>query len=285
MSRVSEKVILSCIDGSSVSEAVCDYSAWIAGITGRELKLLHILEHQTVPAISDFSGAIGLGSQEELLDELTQVEQARNRLLIKKGQLILDAAKQRVMDSGIKSVQVNQRHGTLVESLVELEDQVRLLVVGIRGKEHDSDESAIGNQLESIIRSLHQPILVVNTSFSKPKKIMLAYDASPACKKALQMVAESQLFKQVDCHLVHVGDKAEIMLKEASQVLIDAGVKTHSAQLDGEVKQALIQYQADNQIDLTVMGAFSHSRFRNFLVGSFTAKMLMATQKPLLLLR
>lgn len=280
-----EQIILSCIDGSSVSEAVCDYSAWVAKHTLRPLRLLHIVEHQSEPVISDFSGAIGLGSQETLLNELTEIEQERNRLLIKKGQLILDAAKQRVIKAGIDSPQVNQRHGSLVESLVELEEKVRLLVVGIRGKEHEQDESAIGNQLESIIRSLHQPILVVNTNYSEPKKIMLAYDASPACKKALGMIAESRLFKNITCHIVHVGEKAEAMLDEACQILKHSGVESETAQLQGKVEDVLIQYQFDNDIDLIVMGAFSHNRFRDFLLGSFTAKMLSVTNRPLLLLR
>ena len=54
-----QNFVLCCIDGSSVTEAVCDYS-----------------------------GAIGLGSSEELLNELTEIEQTRSRLLIKQGQLI-----------------------------------------------------------------------------------------------------------------------------------------------------------------------------------------------------
>ncbi|PKM01288.1 MAG: universal stress protein UspA, partial [Gammaproteobacteria bacterium HGW-Gammaproteobacteria-7] len=40
-----------------------------------------------------------------------------------------------------------------------------------------------------------------------------------------------------------------------------------------------------HDIDLTLMGAFSHSRIRGFLVGSFTAKMMAKTQRPLQLLR
>ena len=43
--------------------------------------------------------------------------------------------------------------------------------------------------------------------------------------------------------------------------------------------------QIENDIELTLMGAFSHNRFRDLLLGSFTAKMLAATNRPLLLLR
>jgi len=47
----------------------------------------------------------------------------------------------------------------------------------------------------------------------------------------------------------------------------------------------LCDYQAQHEIDMTVMGAFSHTRFHDWLLGSFTEKMLTQSPKPLLLLR
>ena len=288
---ISGKLVLACIDGSSVSESVCDYSAWIAKLTGRSLKLIHTIEQNHNPAVSDYSGAIGLGSQQDLLDELTEVEQSRSSLLIKKGQLMLNAAKQRAINAGVNDVETYQHHGSLAESLVELEEDIRVMVIGIRGVHHDADkekqtrEEGIGHQLESVIRSMHRPMLVVNKEFSQPKTAMLAYDGSDSCKKALQMMASSKLFKNISCHIVNVGTDGENMLTSAAKLLQDAGIKVVSNQIAGRVDVALAKYQIENGIDLTVMGAFSHNRFRDFLLGSFTQKMLSNTNKPLLLLR
>ncbi|NPZ02087.1 universal stress protein, partial [Pseudomonas aeruginosa] len=44
-------------------------------------------------------------------------------------------------------------------------------------------------------------------------------------------------------------------------------------------------YQKEHGIDLLVMGAYGHSRIRQFLVGSTTTSMLRTTISPLLLLR
>jgi len=279
------ETVLACIDGSSVSEAVCDYASWIASTIERPLKLIHAIEQNHNPAVSDYTGSIGLGSQQELLVELTEVEQSRSSLLIKKGQLMLNAAKQRVLDFGVDSVETYQHHGSLTESLVELEDDIRVMVIGIRGKLHDNKKDGIGHQLESVLRAMHKPIFVVNTEFKQPKNAMLAYDGSASCKKAVQMVASSQLFKNIPCHLVHVGHNGEQILGEATKTLIDAGVEVVSVQLNGQADEALANYQLEKDIDLTLMGAFSHNRFRNFLLGSFTAKMLAATNRPLLFLR
>ena len=69
-------LVLACIDGSSLTEAVCDYVAWIAQRVDAPLKLLHMIDHHhEVAAFSDLSGNIGLDSQERLLEELTTVEQ------------------------------------------------------------------------------------------------------------------------------------------------------------------------------------------------------------------
>lgn len=280
----SRTVVVSCIDGSSVREAVCDYACWIVQKVGAPLKLLHTIEHQRGAPVSDYSGAIGLGSREDLLDELTEVEQSRSRLLIEKGQLMLKAAQARAREAGVESTELCQRHGSLSESLIELEDQTRVLVLGIRGEHHEK-QAGISAQLESIIRSLHRPILVVNKAFTEPKTIMLAYDGSEACKKALDMVASSEVFKDLPCHVVHVGEHGESMLGEAKKTLEAAGVDVTSAVLQGKVEEALAHYQAEKSIDLMLMGAFSHSRFRGLLWGSFTERMLKKTNKPLLLLR
>ena len=279
------RVVLACIDGSSVSKSVCDYASWISSTVSRPLKLIHTIEQNHNAAVSDYTGAIGLGSQQELLKELTEVEQSRASLLIKKGQLMLNAAKERVVENGIETVETYQHHGSLAESLVELEDDIRVMVIGIRGKQHEEQNKGIGHQIESVIRSMHKPILVVNKEYTEPKNAMLAYDGSAACKKALHMVASSRLFRDMPCHIVHVGSDGEELLLEAVKVLQQAGIEVSSVQLQGPVEEVLVNYQLENDIDLTLMGAFSHNRFRDFLLGSFTAKMLQATNRPLLLLR
>lgn len=301
-------MVLSCIDGASFSEAVCDYSTWIAKTVDAPLTFLHTIENRQLPPVADLSGSIGLGASEDLLNELTEIEQSRGKLLIKKGHLMLQAAKQKAADGGVADANIRQRHGSLTEALIELEDNIRVLVVGIRGEQHEKESagdgavsgvdsgvslgagSGVGEQLETIVRSLHKPILVVNKPFSLPERIMLAYDGSDAAKKALQMVISSPLFKTTECHLVHVANddnekNNDLILNEAKEKFSTAGISVVAVSLTGKIEEVLASYQSANDIDLTVMGAFSHNRVRDFLLGSFTAKMMEVTQRPLLLLR
>ena len=55
--------------------------------------------------------------------------------------------------------------------------------------------------------------------------------------------------------------------------------------LAGDVQDVLLGCRRELDADLIVMGAYGHSRIRQFLVGSITTAMLQRTDCPLLLLR
>ncbi len=287
--KQTQQLVLACIDGSTISTAVCDYAAWIAQRVDAPLKLLHTIEHQDTPVTSDLTGNIGLGSQEHLLEDLTQLEQQRSKILMQQGKLMLQAAKERVQQAGIPEPMTAQRHGSVTESLIDLENDIRVLILGVRGEGHDQQQEKISSHLEMMVRAIHRPILVVNDEFKIPKTIMLAYDGSEAAEKAVDMVANSPLYNGLICHLVCVNKNianAEGLLLQASNKLKKASnLSLITASLTGKADQELCAYQKQHDIDLTIMGSFSHTRLREMLLGSFTVKMLVHTRKPLLLLR
>ncbi len=283
-------LVLAGIDGSSLTNAVCDYAAWIASRVEAPLKLLHTIDHHPETAVStDLTGNIGVDTRDHLLEDIIELDQQRSKLRLQQGKQILQAARERVMQAGILDPITNQRHGSLVESLIELENDLRVLVIGVRGKVHENQLGKIGAKLESIIRSLHKPILVVNAEFKVPEHIMIAYDDSQAAEKAVDMVANSPLYKGLTCHLLCVGKDEVVMekrLKAAADKLVNAGnIEVIAKTLPGKPEQVLCDYQEQHSIDMTVMGAFSHTRMHDWLLGSFTVKMLTHSHKPLLLLR
>ncbi len=284
-----KQMVLACIDGSTLRDAVCDYAAWIAQRIDVPLKLLHTIDHHHETAMTtDLSGNIGLDSRDHLLEEFTNLEHEHSKLRLHEGKLILQAAKNRVMQNNTAEPLTCLQHGSLIESLVELEDSIRVLVVGARGKVHENHSDQIGAKLESMIRSLHRPILVAYETFKEPKRILIAYDGGEAAEKALELVAAGFLYDGLICHLVCVNkkDSADNLLNTAATKISAAGsIDIVCASLQGKTEEALCDYQRQHKIDLTVMGAFSHSRIHDLLLGSITAKMLLNTHSPLLLLR
>jgi nucleotide-binding universal stress UspA family protein len=278
--------VYACIDDSTIAPAVCDYAAWASLRLDAALQLLHVLDKKEFPKPVDMSGQIGLGSREDLLNELTALDEKRGKIALSLGQSLLESAKARVQDAGVTDVVYRQRHGDLVDSLITLEDEIRLLVLG----KHDSSGSDhISSHLERVVRSMHKPMLVVADSFTAPSSIMIAYDGSDTTKKVVSMVARSALFKGLDCHVVMVGTataKMQADLDWAKTTLQANQLQLTTAIISGDVMPALCDYRDTQHIGMLVMGAYGHSKIRQFLVGSTTTRMLQHKSRvPLLLLR
>ena len=280
------KNIIACIDGSPMTLATCEASAWVASKINAPLILLHALDKTTRPVVSELSGQIGLGSQEELLNELAKLDEARSKVALKHGKQLLEEAAEWVMNKGISHVEQLQRHGSLLESLIDLENELRVLVIGKLGEEQDSNKT-IGSQLESVIRSIKSHTLVVNAPFSIPTSYLIAFDGSPTSEKLIEKAINTPLLLGLDCHLVMVDDFAEknAAFEKAAIKLKNAGLSVHEDILSGSVDDALLKYQKDHQIGMMVMGAYGHSTLRQFFLGSNTTKVLIKSEVPLLLIR
>jgi len=278
--------VVSCIDGSAISTAVCDAGAWASQRLNAPLKLLHVLDKSAFPVTGNFSGNIGPDARDHLLQELTALDEQRSRLALEHGKHVLDQAEQRASEDGAVSISKQQRHGSLMESLLELQPQIRILVMGRLGEDHDVSAHTLGSQVESVVRALHRPILVTVGAFTPPRSFMLAYDASATAQKALEMIATSPLLQGLSGHLVMVGEDSEERRRQLAQAAERlAGFELATALLDGEVQPALSAYQLEHDIELMVMGAYGHSRIRQFFVGGNTSRMIGMSDIPLLLLR
>lgn len=280
--------VIACIDDSRYAEAVCDYAAWSSRRMGAPLSLLHVLDEPHGEGHKNLSGSIGFGAQEALLQELAELDAKRAKLAMEQGKLMLNAARERVENAGVAQPEVRQRHGQLIETLKDLEAETRMLVVGKRGADTASAHGHIGSHLESIIRSLHKPILIAQQSFTPPKSVMLAFDGSATTRKGVDMVAASPLFRGLPVHLVMVGEDSEAnreQLNAAQTLLVNAGFVAPASIIPGEPETALAEYEDREGIDLLIMGAYGHSRIRQLIVGSTTTAMICKTRISLMVLR
>lgn len=282
------KQVLACVDGSAFSASVAEHAAWAALRLDAPLTLLHFLDHKHAIGPVDLSGAIGLGSQEVLLNELAELDAQVGRAAMARGRLVLAAAKERVVAQGVAEPMSRQLHGNVVDNLTELEDSIRLLVLGKRGATAHLTADHLGSNLERVIRAMHCPILVVPPAFAAPTKVLIAFDGSETIKEGVRMVAGSTLLAGATLTVAQMGepDAAHRTAQdEAVTLLRAAGLDTVGVVVPGPVDTALHTYQEAEGFDMLVMGAYGHSRIRHLLVGSTTTAMIRATEVPLLLLR
>jgi len=280
--------VIACIDGSSLSEYVTSASVWAAKQLSCPLILLHSLEKDESRTEEDLSGSIGFGSREHLLDELVELDAKRAKLALEHGKMILDNAKSYALQAGAKQVSQLQRHGDLVESLAELEEDTRLIVLGRLGDHHTMNAHTIGSHIERVARSQHRPILISIGEFTPPKNFMIAYDGREAADNAIARIAKSPLLLGLKCHLVMAGDDTpgrKEKLEAAQAMLEEEGFQVTASIQSGKIYPVLTQYRDDHNIDLMAMGAYAHSKVRQFFVGSNTSKMIIESNIPLLILR
>jgi nucleotide-binding universal stress UspA family protein len=283
-----EKAIFACVDGSKFSNSVCEYGIEISKTTQIPLKLLNTIEHSHKSNKVDFSGNLGLGEKDELLEELSNEDEKESKALINNGKELLNTLKQKANDAGLRSVITSQRHGKLYDNLLELQVKVRLLIIGLRGKDSQGN-NIVGEQIEEILRNIEVPTLLVNQEFRPINKLMMAYDGSTSSIKALQSIVKSPLFKQdVRRYIVNVCNderKSRMLLAQAAELLHDTKLNIELVSIKGEPLNELLKFQSEHDIDAIVMGAFSQGKIRSAIFGSFTSKMIQNSSKPLILIR
>ena len=123
--------VYACIDGRSNTTAVIDWAIWSAQRLDAPLAFVHVLErHPERAAVSDYSGAIGLGAQDSLLHELSEIDAQRGKLAQEAGRRLLIAARERAEAANLTRLDGRLRHGELVDTVQEIETDARLFVLG-----------------------------------------------------------------------------------------------------------------------------------------------------------
>ncbi len=276
--------VLVCLDGSNLSKAVCDYGIDIAKKLNLPLVLLNVIEHSHISKKVNLSGNIGLGSKDDLLEELANEEMNESKQLIAKGKAVLKEMEEYVKSQNLTNYTTLQKHGTLYETLDELSSDLRIAIIGLKGE----SSSNIGSHIEELIRTLNIPILLVNKEFTPIQSILMAYDGSEYANKAIKIAKQNPIFPNTKRYIANVNKDTNIsnkLLNEAKQLFVNANIDVETASLSGDSVEALLQYQKENNLNIIAMGAYSHNRFKSAIFGSFTTNMILKSKVPLLLFR
>lgn len=285
-----ENKILACVDQSHYAEHVADYAAWVAKRMEMPLEFLHILDRHPERARhnQDHSGAIGFNAQKELLTKLSKEDEDFSKQARESGRLFLNRLRERAIVAGVEAPDVRQRHGGLVDTLIEQEEGVRMFILGRRGKSAAATQRDLGRNVEHVVRSLHRPILTVTDDFKPPQQIMIAFDGGSVSRKGVELIAGCPLFTGLPIHVITSGEIGRGLRKQlawAKTILETAGFATHTALLSGDPETVIASQVKERSIDMLIMGSYTHSPLRSWLFGSTTNDLLRASTIPTLLLR
>ncbi|MGU9979473.1 universal stress protein [Phreatobacter sp. HK31-P] len=281
--------VLSCLDGSVYADSVTDHAAWAALSLKASVELLHVLGRRDVStAAPDLSGSIAADAQQHLLAELAALDADRAKLVQKRGRLILDAARERLVAAGVADVTISLRHGDLLEAITEREPDAALVVIGKRGEAADFASLHLGSNLERVVRSTHKPILVASRAFRPIHRILIAFDGGPSALKAVDHVSRSPLFAGLAVDIVMAGAPSPENQRKLDNAVaqLKAGGLQATARVElGQADAVIAGIVGKDGIDLLVMGAYGHSRIRNLIIGSTTTEMIRSCKIPVVLFR
>jgi len=237
---------------------------------------------------TDMSGALRLGARTKLLEELSALDEQRNKLAQAKGHAILEDAKAILEQDGVPSVNLRLRKGDLLEAVQSVEDGIRAITIGKRGEASGFASGHLGSNLERIVRSSKVPVFVASRAFKPIKKVLVAYDGSASAKVAIERMADSAVFADLDLTVLCVGQdeaKSQATAEEAVAKLQRADVTATPRTATGEPGEVLSSLVTSDSFDLLVMGAYGHSRIRSLIIGSTTTAMIQQVKIPVLLYR
>lgn len=281
------RTIIACFDDQARADcAIGDYAAWAARQIEAPLCLLHVLEQRAMTH-EDYSGQIGLGTRERMLEERTEEEGQAARQAREEGRRMLEALKARLTDDTL-TPEVQQRHGALAPTLRVACTSEDLLVLGRCGRDHNHGDgsASLGVHLEDLAQHLDIPMLIAPAHFQMPARAMVALDGSERGLEQLSRLVQRGWLRGLETHVVHVGEPADATPAErGAELLKAAGLDARAVSLEGDARRKLPAYAREHEIDLVAMGAYGHSSLRRFLMGSTTHTLLEAMPSAVLLMR
>jgi len=78
---------------------------------------------------------------------------------------------------------------------------------------------------------------------------------------------------------------AEVHLHEAVEQAKGRGLTPRGQLLKGNAEDEILKFTDENKMDLIVMGAYGHTRIREFILGSTTSHVIRKSRVPVLLTR
>ena len=281
--------ILTCTDGCSYAPSLYQFTAWAASRLAADVEVLNVYPPAPpfyLPPVN-FMGDPAMGSAALALPELTAISESQEIEARKASLSLLQEAAGALRHAGVQDPTLTVMSGSLPEVLASWEKPIDLLLLGKRGESTGHAHGPLGSQLETVIRQSTAPVLVASHDYHPIRRFLISFDDSPSAHAALRYAVKSPLLRGLPCDLVMAGDASEenrSALDSARTFLQTGGFEVQEFLMQGDPETISAWEISANQIDLLVMGAYSHSRFLQFFIGSTTSEMIRRCRVPVLVM-
>ncbi|MBN2439192.1 MAG: universal stress protein [Deltaproteobacteria bacterium] len=276
--------ILIPTDGSDYGKTAIAYGIYIARKLDAQLIGLHVVDIRIIrgPVFTDISGSVGLPPYQEFLPAIESGLEA-------KADAILHDFREQCEAAGIHP-ETMKVTGVIDETIIEAgQKYCDWILLAQRGEHfHIGSGAILGSTAQSVVRRSGKPVLVTPKYFREIESTAVAYDGSAPAHKALKLAAELSERTAWPLSVVIItsdpslGEKTS---KQAEEFLASFKIDSATRIIPGKEDKELLKFIREGTVELLIMGAYGHNRFRELLVGSTTSSVIRKSPIPVLLTR
>jgi len=275
--------ILLPTDGSDYSRTALQYGITIAKKLDARLTALHVIDIKVLqgPVLNDICSSASLCPGPEFFSVIEKALEAR-------ADSILRGFRESCEKEGLKP-EVKKTTGIIDEEIVNEGKNADLIVLAQRGEHYPLSRSVLlGSTAEAVVRKSGKPVLVTPVSFIEIESMGLAYDGSPPADHALKIAAELSDKIRWPLTVLVVTENSKLaadLSRKAEAALEDYAIDSDIIVLGGKEEKEIIRFIEEGAVELLLMGARGHSRFKELLLGSTTSHVIRKSRIPVLLTR
>jgi nucleotide-binding universal stress UspA family protein len=145
----------------------------------------------------------------------------------------------------------------------------------------------LGSVAQSVIRNSGKPVMITPEKFVEIESMGIAYDGSPSAIKALELSLKISQQAAWPLTAIIITEDSEKAAKLNLQVEETAELHETDCEViiqPGKEGDEIINFINEGAVELFVMGAYGHKRWREFLLGSTTTHVINKSSIPVLLI-
>lgn len=279
--------ILIPLDGSEFGKTAMDYGIYIARKFQSHLTGLHIVDVRlTRAACNDMTEFHDLNVVDPLLPMIEKRLEA-------KADAVLAEFLNRCRAAGTSS-DVKKAFGIVGDVIIEEAARHDGIVLAKRGEHFkiDGPGGLAGSTVASVVRKSGKPVIVTPAKFKEIESIALAYDGSPPACHALNLSLKISEKAEWPLTVIVVTDDEKLSADltgwleadiEKFEGDGDRKIDSSIIVLKGSEDREIVKFIQDGSVELLAMGAYGHSRLREFVLGSTASHVIRKSNMPVML--
>ncbi len=285
---MSIKTILVPIDGTETSRTALDVAFMLARDLPAHADVLHVA---TDP--KDAVPLLGEGMSAAIIEEMIQLAERDATERTARAEAMFEDARGRYGLDEQKNPPTGEGGSTTLIHAVGREDVLtagngRLTDLVVAARPTEQSDASLAMTINAAIFETGRPVLLAppNAPQSVAKKIAISWNGSAEASRAVAAAMPLIVRAQSVVIMTAENDKTSSgVAAELAGYLAWHGVSAESRNLPGgsQVGQVLLEDCKAVGADLLVMGAYTHSRMRQLILGGVTKHVLASADLPVLM--